>query len=92
MAALEETENALASYASEQRRGEYLEAAVRASQTALDLANVQYRAGLTDFLTVVNAERDLYTNQDLLAGSQVTRVTDLVALYKALGGGWSVSP
>lgn len=92
LGALEETENALVNYANEQDRRDRLEAAVRANQTALDLANVQYRAGLTDFLTVLDSERDLYANEDLLAQSQTAISTDLVALYKALGGGWSVSP
>jgi outer membrane protein TolC len=52
------------------------------------LTNTQYRAGLADFLTVLDSERTLFSNQDLLAQSQTTLVTDLVALYKALGGGW----
>ena len=90
--ALEDTENALVNYANEQDRRDRLEKAVRASQTALDLATIQYKAGLTDFLTVLDSERDLYTNQDLLAQSQTSISTDLVSLYKALGGGWSISP
>jgi len=88
LTSLEETENALVAYAREQERRDRLEAAVRASQTAVDLATVQYRAGLTDFLTVLQAQRDLYTNQDLLAASQTAIATNLVALYKALAGGW----
>ena len=92
LGALEETENALVNYACEQDRCGRLEAAVRASQTALELANVQYRAGLTYFLTVLDSERDLYGSQDLLAASQAAIATDLIALYKALGGGWPISP
>jgi multidrug efflux system outer membrane protein len=92
LTSLEETEDALTTYANEQDRRDRLDAAVHASQTALDLAEVQYRAGLADFLTVLDSERDLYTNQDLLAQSQTAIATDLVSLYKALGGGWSISP
>jgi outer membrane protein, multidrug efflux system len=92
LAALEETENALVNYAAEQDRRDRLEAALNADKTALELTNVQYRAGLADFLTVLQSERDLYANQDLLAQSQAAISTDLVALYKALGGGWSISP
>jgi outer membrane protein, multidrug efflux system len=88
LTSLEETENALTSYAEEQSRRDHLEATVRASQDALDLTNAQYRAGLADFLTVLDSERTLFENQDLLAQSQTTLVADLVALYKALGGGW----
>ena len=89
LTSLEETENALTNYAEEQSRRDHLKATVRASQDALDLTNSQYRAGLADFLTVLDSERTLFQNQDLLAQSQTARVENLVALYKALGGGWS---
>lgn len=89
LTSLEETENALTNYAEEQSRRDHLEATVRASQDALDLTNDQYRAGLADFLTVLDSERTLFQNQDLLAQGQTALVDNLVALYKALGGGWS---
>lgn len=89
LGSLEETENALTNYAEEQIRRDHLQATVRASQDALDLANTQYRAGLADFLTVLDSERTLFQNQDLLAQSQTALVVNLVSLYKALGGGWS---
>lgn len=89
---LEETENALVNYAQEQSRRDHLDATVRASQDALSLANDQYRAGLADFLTVLDSERTLFANQDLLAQSQTALVIDLVSLYKALGGGWQGFP
>lgn len=85
---LEETENSLVNYSDEQARRDHLQSTVRASQDALNLANDQYRAGLADFLTVLDSERTLFANQDLLAQSQTTLVVDLVAIYKALGGGW----
>lgn len=88
LTSFEETENALTNYADEQSRRDHLEATVRASQDALNLATDQYRAGLTDFLTVLDSERTLFASQDLLAQSQTALVVDLVALYKALGGGW----
>ena len=90
LVALEETENGLVNYSEEQARRDHLEASVRASQDAMNLADAQYRAGLADFLTVLDAERTLFTSQDLLAQSQTQIVVDLVALYKALGGGWNV--
>ena len=92
LTSLEETENALVNYADEQSRRDHLEATVRASQDALNLATDQYRAGLTDFLTVLDSERTLFANQDLLAQSQTALVVDLVTLYKALGGGWQDFP
>lgn len=89
---LEETENSLVNYADEQARRDHLDATVRASQDALNLANDQYRAGLADFLTVLDSERTLFANQDSLAQSRTALVVDLVALYKALGGGWQSLP
>jgi outer membrane protein TolC len=53
---------------------------------------VQYRAGLTDFLTVLDAQRQMYLNQDLLAESQTSVTSNLIGLYRALGGGWSIAP
>jgi NodT family efflux transporter outer membrane factor (OMF) lipoprotein len=92
LTSLEETENALVNYADEQSRRDHLDETVRASQDALNLANDQYRAGLADFLTVLDSERTLFANQDLLAQSQTFLVVDLVALYKAIGGGWQNFP
>ncbi len=90
--ALEETEDALVSYAQEQTRRERLESAVKSSQEAVRLSSELYKAGLTDFLSVLDAERELYANDDLLAQSQTAQTTDLITLYKALGGGWQSFP
>jgi outer membrane protein TolC len=62
--------------------------AVAADRRALDLANQIYTAGLGDFLNVLIASRALYEAEDALAQSQGTVSLNLVALYKALGGGW----
>jgi NodT family efflux transporter outer membrane factor (OMF) lipoprotein len=92
LTALEETENALVGYSNEQERCERLQRVIRADQTALELAQAQYRAGLADFLTVLDAERVLSEHEGQLAQSQTGVVTRLVSLYKALGGGWSTPP
>jgi outer membrane protein TolC len=92
LTALEETDNALVNLSDEEGRRDRLQEVVRASQTVLDLAQIQYKAGLVDFLTVLDSERTLSTNEDQLAQSQVTVVTNLISLYKALGGGWEISP
>ncbi len=92
LTALEETKNALVGYSNEQDRSERLQRVIRADRTALELARAQYRAGLADFLTVLDAERTLSENEDQLAQSQTAVVTRLVSLYKALGGGWSAAP
>src|SRR5690348_15766091 len=87
--ALEEVENTLVSYSREQERRDRLAESVEQSQLAVHLADEQYRAGLADFLSVLEAQRDLYASEDQLAQSQTNLSADLVALYRALGGGWS---
>jgi NodT family efflux transporter outer membrane factor (OMF) lipoprotein len=88
LTAFEDVENALVAYANEQNRRESLTDAVTSSTKSLDLADKLYANGLTDFLHVLDAERSLYAAQDALAQSDQTISTDLVTLYKALGGGW----
>jgi multidrug efflux system outer membrane protein len=86
---LEETENALTAYGREQERRERLQAAARASRESTHLANELYTRGLADFLSVLDAQRQQLAIEDDLAQSDTAVVTNLVALYKALGGGWS---
>lgn len=88
--ALEETENALVNYNRERVRQTYLQRAAEASQTAHRLARLRFNAGITDFLTVLNAELQLLQDQESLAQTKTAVATALVALYKALGGGWEV--
>ncbi len=90
--ALEESEDALTRYNREQERTAKLNHEVEQDRTALELSQVQYKAGLIDFVTVLTAERDLQAAQDEAAQSQIAVTTDLIALYKALGGGWGISP
>ena len=85
----EDAENALVAYANEQVRYRALSDAVAANRQSLEFANDRYAKGLADFLNVVDAERSLYQTEDQLADSQSTVSVNLVALYKALGGGWT---
>jgi NodT family efflux transporter outer membrane factor (OMF) lipoprotein len=91
LVALQETEDALVNYSFEQERRDHLQDAVARSQAAVQLSRERYRSGLADFLTVLDAERQLYNNEDLLAQSQIAVTTNLIALYKALGGGWEAA-
>jgi NodT family efflux transporter outer membrane factor (OMF) lipoprotein len=86
--ALHDVENALVAYGTEQDRRAALSAAVAASQTALDLSRLRYSTGVTAFLDVLDAERNLEQTELAEAQSTVDISIDLVALYKALGGGW----
>jgi NodT family efflux transporter outer membrane factor (OMF) lipoprotein len=88
LSALEEVHNAIVDFATEQERNHALLAAVAADQTAVDVAWAQYRQGVINFLNVLDTQRSLYESQDQLADSDRAVTTSLVALYKALGGGW----
>jgi hypothetical protein len=67
---------------------EFLREAAQASEKATALARLRYQYGVADFLTVLDAERTMLQAQDQLAQSETATATSLVAVYKALGGGW----
>lgn len=91
--ALEEVENVLTAYAKEQIRRESLKSATGAAKKAYQLSKDQYNAGLVDFGNVLDAQRSLQTFQDQLAQSEGVVTSNLIRLYKALGGGWkSLNP
>jgi outer membrane protein, multidrug efflux system len=92
LSAFEDAENTLAAYAKELKRFVALQEDVRANRRALELSTELYSKGLNDFLSVVIAETALYNAEDQLAQSQIAITTDVIALYKAIGGGWEVSP
>jgi NodT family efflux transporter outer membrane factor (OMF) lipoprotein len=85
---LEEVENAIVAYDREQSRRVSLAQAVDANRRAVDLAQQLYSRGLVDFLNVQESQRNLLLAEDTLAQSEALVSTNLVALYKALGGGW----
>jgi outer membrane protein, multidrug efflux system len=86
--ALEETENALVNYTQERTRRTLLANAAQASEKARELAQLRYREGIADFLTVLDSEARLLQDQSQLAQSETATATALTAVYKALGGGW----
>jgi outer membrane protein TolC len=85
---LEEAENAIVGYAQERHRHQALGEEVGENQRSLDMANGLYAAGRVNYLDVLDAERSLYQSEDELAVSAQAVSLDLIALYKALGGGW----
>jgi multidrug efflux system outer membrane protein len=89
LGALEEVENALVAYAEEQQRRQSLSEAIQAAQKAAELAQHKYQAGLTDFSNVLDAQRSLLSFQEQLAQTEGTVTSNLVRLYKTLGGGWT---
>ena len=89
LSALEEVENALVAYVEEQIRRTSLQEAVDAAKQALELARYKYQTGLIDFITVLDAQRSLLAYEDQLVQSTGSITSNLVRLYKALGGGWT---
>ena len=88
LTALQDVETALVAYAKEQEHQKALAQAVASNRQAVDLAMTLYVAGKTDFLNVLTAQLALFSTENALAQSTSALDTDLVALYKALGGGW----
>ena len=87
--ALEETEGAFSSYTRTAQRAQRLSVATRSAQEAAALARKRYDAGFTDFLAVLDAEREVLGSRDQLVQAQVGVATSLVAVYRSLGGGWT---
>ncbi|HZO23103.1 MAG TPA: efflux transporter outer membrane subunit [Steroidobacteraceae bacterium] len=90
--ALEETENALVTHARTRDELAHAVDAARASGAAAKLARTRYEGGVIDFLEVLDAERTQLEAEDRLAQSRTDAATSLVAVYKALGGGWEGAP
>jgi multidrug efflux system outer membrane protein len=90
--ALEETEDSLVTHSRARERLEHLADSARASNTAATLARVRFDGGMVDFLQVLDAERTRLAAEDSLAQSRTEAATSLVAVYKALGGGWQDAP
>ncbi len=91
LTAFEDVENALVNYGNEQTRYRSLLEAVAANRRALQLAEELYTQGLVPFLNVLDAQRTVYTSENDLAQSEASMASNLVALYKALGGGWETN-
>ena len=88
LTSLQEAEGAVTAYAREQNRRTALTDAVTQNQRSLDMANALYSKGRVSYLDVLDAQRSLYQSEDSLAISDQAVSVDLIALYKALGGGW----
>jgi outer membrane protein TolC len=86
--ALHEVENALAAYCGDQQRRAWLEATVAQNRDALELSKQRYASGVVTFIDVLDAERTFQQNELILADGNTVVTTDLVRLYRALGGGW----
>jgi len=88
LGAWHEVDNALTAYRTEQTRRDRLAEAVAENQRALSLAQSRYQEGVADFLQVLTAQQNLLSTQQQLALATTNVSANLVAVYKALGGGW----
>lgn len=89
LTALKDVEDSLVAYANEQIREKSLAEALKAGQSAFELARDQYASGLVNFQTVLDTQQSLLSAQDQLAASQAKVTSNLIRLYKGLGGGWA---
>ena len=88
LGAIQDVENALKSFSAEQERRKSLAGAADAAENAAEMSRLLYAGGLKDFLTVLDSERTVLSAQNSLVQSDANVATDLVQLYKVMGGGW----
>jgi len=88
LAAVQQVDDAIDSYGAEQNRLRNLDRALAAARQATKLATERYNRGLTDYLNVLDAERQEFDLEEQYVVSQQNAAKQLIALYKALGGGW----
>jgi len=91
LTALAEVEDSLVAYEQEWLRHQDLAESLEASRRAVELSDELYRRGIADFLSVLISQRNVYLTEDQLAESETASATRLIALYKALGGGWQAA-
>jgi multidrug efflux system outer membrane protein len=91
LTAFQDVDDSLVAYNAEKQRQLALQEQVRQTQRSFNLAQEKYTRGLTNFLDVLDAQRSLLTAQNSLVESQANLSTDLIALYKAVGGGWQLN-
>lgn len=89
LSALEDVENALVAFEKNRLRLASLQSAETAASNAALLAETQYSAGVSDFQRVLETQRTVLSVQDSVAATEGDRLTALIQLFKALGGGWS---
>jgi outer membrane protein TolC len=90
LVAVEEVDNAIKQYRALLERQHDLGIALDQSRRAVDLATERYERGLTDFLNVLDAQRQEFELEDQYVIAQQVAAVEFVFLYKALGGGWEL--
>ncbi len=88
--AAQEAEDGMAGFLRTQEQVGYLGGSVKASLRSVELALIQYRDGAADYTRVLNTQEFLVQQQDALTAARGEVVRNLIAMYKALGGGWQL--
>ncbi len=86
--AAREVDDAAVGFATNRAQIPILKDAVNAAQRSLEIANIQYQEGISDFQRVLDTQRTLFSQQELLVTTLSNVTLNLVSLYKAMGGGW----
>jgi len=86
--ALEETQTALSNFSHEEERRHQLQTAAASALNSVTMAKQRFDYGYDSFIDVLDAERTLLNAEDSLANSEISSILNLIAIYKALGGGW----
>jgi outer membrane protein TolC len=84
-------EDAMVGFLNSKEQFVFLSDSVKASKRSVDLSLIQYREGLVDYQRVLDTQRFLTQEQDLLTSVNGEVALNLIAMYKALGGGWQIS-
>lgn len=92
LSALEETQTALSNFSHEEDRRRQLQEAAASAQNSVTMAKQRFDYGYDSFIDVLDAERTLLNAEDSLANSEISAILNLLAVYKALGGGWQIYP
>ena len=88
LSAIKEVRDTVTAFSQEQQRQAALSAGAEAARKAVAISQDKYRNGLVDFSNVLDAQRSLFSFEDELISSRGAISSDLIRLYKALGGGW----
>ena len=86
----QEVEDSLVGFLRKQEEAGFLLGSVKASQRSVDLSLLQYREGLVDYQRVLDTQRFLTDQQDFWTATRGDVILNLIAMYKALGGGWQI--
>jgi NodT family efflux transporter outer membrane factor (OMF) lipoprotein len=90
LTAYREVEDAMVAFVQSQQESGFRATSAQAAKRSAEIANIQYREGSVDFQRVIDTERFLVAQQDQWTNTRGDIALSLIAVYKALGGGWEI--